>query len=145
TTLIGRAQEAGIEAIVVSPRLGDFNEDLRLLGIDSLRAASRVQIAAQDVARFMNWRHSRTGMRGGSPASSPQGRRSCFPQRRRGPRPRPSERAIGQQAARTGNLVGRLFSVGGGAAFTSRDKIVGPLRSSAEVSALRCAAGASPF
>ncbi len=52
-TLIERAQEAGIEAIVLSPRLGDFNEDLRLLGIDALRAASRVQLAAQDVARFM--------------------------------------------------------------------------------------------
>lgn len=52
-TLIDRAQEAGIEAIVISPRLGDFNEDLRLLGIDPLRAASRVQIAAQDVERFM--------------------------------------------------------------------------------------------
>lgn len=52
-TLIDRAQEDGIEAIVISPRLGDFNEDLRLLGIDALRAASRVQIAAQDVARFM--------------------------------------------------------------------------------------------
>jgi hypothetical protein len=52
-TLIDRAQEAGIEAIVISPRLGDFNEDLRLLGIDALWAASRVQIAAQDVARFM--------------------------------------------------------------------------------------------
>jgi hypothetical protein len=52
-TLIERAQEAGIEPIVISPRLGDFNEDLRLLGIDALRAASRVQIAAQDVARFM--------------------------------------------------------------------------------------------
>jgi len=52
-TLIDRAQEAGIEAIVISPRLGDFNEDLRLLGFEALRAASRVQIAAQDVARFM--------------------------------------------------------------------------------------------
>ena len=52
-TLVDRAQEAGIEAIVISPRLGDFNEDLRLLGIDALRAASRVQIAAQDVAPFM--------------------------------------------------------------------------------------------
>ncbi|QHP66448.1 DNA primase [Bradyrhizobium sp. LCT2] len=52
-TLTDRAQEAGIEAIVISPRLGDFNEDLRLLGFDALRAASRVQIAAQDVARFM--------------------------------------------------------------------------------------------
>jgi hypothetical protein len=52
-TLIARAQEAGIEAIAISPRLGDFNEDLRLLGVDTLRAASRVQIVAQDVARFM--------------------------------------------------------------------------------------------
>ncbi|MCP3418603.1 toprim domain-containing protein [Bradyrhizobium brasilense] len=52
-TLIDRAQKAGIEAIVISPRLGDFNEDLRLLGFDALRAASRVQIAARDVARFM--------------------------------------------------------------------------------------------
>ncbi len=52
-TLIDRAQEAGIEAIVISPRLDDFNQDLRLLGIDALRATGRVQIAAQDVARFM--------------------------------------------------------------------------------------------
>ncbi len=53
TTLIDRAQSAGIEALVLSPRLGDFNEDLQLLGIDALRAAIRVQIAAEDVARFM--------------------------------------------------------------------------------------------
>ena len=31
-TLLDRAQEAGIEAITLSPRLGDFNEDLRTLG-----------------------------------------------------------------------------------------------------------------
>ena len=53
TTLIERAHEAGIEAIVLSPRLGDFNEDLRLLGTDALTATSRMQIAARDVARFM--------------------------------------------------------------------------------------------
>ena len=53
-TLIDRAQDSGIEAIVLSPQLGDFNEDLRLLGIDTLRATIRVQIAAQDVARFMD-------------------------------------------------------------------------------------------
>lgn len=52
-TLIERANAVGIEAITLSPALGDFNEDIRLLGIDALRAASRVQIAAQDVARFM--------------------------------------------------------------------------------------------
>jgi hypothetical protein len=39
TALTGRAQAAGIEAIALSPRLGDFNEDLRMLGIEALRAA----------------------------------------------------------------------------------------------------------
>ncbi|MBD8553886.1 toprim domain-containing protein [Rhizobium sp. CFBP 8762] len=53
TTLIERANAAGIEAVVVSPSLGDFNEDLRMEGLDSVRAAARVQIAPQDVARFM--------------------------------------------------------------------------------------------
>jgi hypothetical protein len=53
TTLVERAQETGIEAIPLSPQLGDFNEDLRTLGADALRAALRIQIAPQDVARFM--------------------------------------------------------------------------------------------
>ncbi|RKO90164.1 Toprim domain-containing protein [Blyttiomyces helicus] len=52
-TLIERADAVGIEAIVLSPRLSDFNEDLRLIGIDALRAGARVQLAPQDVARFM--------------------------------------------------------------------------------------------
>lgn len=51
--LIERATEAGIEAIPLSPTLGDFNDDLRRFGLDALRAAVRVQIAPQDVARFM--------------------------------------------------------------------------------------------
>ncbi|MGJ8530799.1 MAG: DUF7146 domain-containing protein [Alphaproteobacteria bacterium] len=51
--LIDRACEAGIEAIGLSPQLGDFNDDLRLLGIDTLRSALRVQIAPEDVVRFM--------------------------------------------------------------------------------------------
>ena len=51
--LIDRARAAGIEAIAVSPTLGDFNEDLRRCGVDALRAALRVQIAPQDVVRFM--------------------------------------------------------------------------------------------
>jgi Toprim domain len=53
TSLIDRANEAGIEAVCLSPTLEDFNEDLRTLGIDALRAAVRVQIAPEDVARFM--------------------------------------------------------------------------------------------
>jgi len=52
--LIDRATEAGVEAIVLSPSLGDFNEDLRLLGIDAVWAAIRVQIVPEDVARFMD-------------------------------------------------------------------------------------------
>jgi hypothetical protein len=51
--LIERSREAGIEAITLSPRLGDFNEDLRAFGIDALRAAIRVQIVPEDVLRFM--------------------------------------------------------------------------------------------
>lgn len=50
--LIGRAQAAGIEALTLSPTLGDFNEDLRRLGIEHLRAALRIQLAPEDVARF---------------------------------------------------------------------------------------------
>lgn len=52
-TLIERANAAGIEAIVISPELDDFNEDLRTLGLDALRMEARLQVAPQDVARFM--------------------------------------------------------------------------------------------
>jgi hypothetical protein len=59
--LTQRAEAVGIEAIPLSPRLGDFNEDLRTLGIDELRAALRVQLAPQDVIRFMLWATAETG------------------------------------------------------------------------------------
>jgi len=49
-----RALKAGIEAIVLSPQLGDFNEDLRECRIDVLRPALRAQIAPADVAQFMD-------------------------------------------------------------------------------------------
>ncbi|UDF04744.1 toprim domain-containing protein [Asticcacaulis sp. AND118] len=52
-SLIERANAVGIEAIVLSPVLQDFNEDLRYLGLDTLRANLRGQLAPQDVARFM--------------------------------------------------------------------------------------------
>jgi hypothetical protein len=52
-SLVERASAAGIEAIVISPQLGDFNEDLRTLGIDALRSQTRMQVVPQDVARFM--------------------------------------------------------------------------------------------
>jgi hypothetical protein len=47
-TLAGRAMEAGIEAIVLSPQLGDFNEDLLALRVDALRQALRIQVAPED-------------------------------------------------------------------------------------------------
>ena len=59
--LTQRAEAVGIEAIPLSPRLGDFNEDLRTLGIDELRAALRIQLAPQDVIRFMLWATAETG------------------------------------------------------------------------------------
>ena len=51
--LVERTMAAGIEAIPLSPILGDFNDDLRHLGLAALRTGLRVQIAPEDVARFM--------------------------------------------------------------------------------------------
>ena len=51
--LTQRAKAAGIEAITLSPRLGDFNEDLHIFGLDALRAALRIQLAPEDVDRFL--------------------------------------------------------------------------------------------
>ena len=59
--LTQRAEAAGIEAIALSPRLGDFNEDLHVFGLDALRAALRMQLAPQDVVRFMLWRRPTSG------------------------------------------------------------------------------------
>ncbi|WP_246719876.1 toprim domain-containing protein [Methylocystis sp. H62] len=53
--LVERATAAGIEAIILSPAFDDFNDDLRRLGVDDLRAAIRGQIAPEDVARFMRF------------------------------------------------------------------------------------------
>jgi len=52
-TLTERAQAAAIETLTLSPTLGDFNEDLRCLGLDHLRAALPVQLAPEDVPRFL--------------------------------------------------------------------------------------------
>jgi len=51
--LTERAEEAGIEALALSPQTGDFNEDLRAFGLGALRAALRIQLAPQDVVRFI--------------------------------------------------------------------------------------------
>ena len=52
-SLTGRAIAAGIEAIPLSPHLGDFNDDLRELGLAELRANLRVELAPEDAVRFM--------------------------------------------------------------------------------------------
>ena len=58
--LIDRAHATGMDAITLSPRLLDFNEDLRYLGIDQLRATLQLQLAPEDVARFMSWTNTGT-------------------------------------------------------------------------------------
>jgi hypothetical protein len=60
-SLTERAEAVGIETLTLSPRLADFNEDLRTLGIDELRTALRIQLAPRDVVRFMLWATAETG------------------------------------------------------------------------------------
>ena len=52
TRLQTRAAEAGIEAVVLMPRLADFNDDLRHHGRAALRAGLQEQLIAEDWARF---------------------------------------------------------------------------------------------
>ena len=52
--LAQRAEAAGIEAIALSPRLGDFNEDLHIFGLDALRAAISIQLVPEDIVRFLS-------------------------------------------------------------------------------------------
>ncbi|MGY4199225.1 hypothetical protein ACVI1L_005159 [Bradyrhizobium sp. USDA 4516] len=51
--LTRRADDAGVEAISLSPRLGDFNEDLHIFGLEALRAALWLQLVPDDAARFL--------------------------------------------------------------------------------------------
>ena len=53
-TLTRRAEAIGVEAIPLSPRLGDFNEDLHIFGLEALRAALRLQLVPEDVVRFLH-------------------------------------------------------------------------------------------
>jgi hypothetical protein len=52
--LTQRATDLGVEAIALSPRLGDFNEDLHVFGLDALQAALRFQLVPEDVVRFLH-------------------------------------------------------------------------------------------
>lgn len=51
--LATRAADAGIEAMTLTPRLGDFNDDLRRYGLAALQARMRLHLHAEDAARFM--------------------------------------------------------------------------------------------
>ncbi|PWB80642.1 MAG: DNA primase [Methylocystaceae bacterium] len=53
-TLTRRAAANGIDAVILSPTLDDFNDDLHYLGMDELQAALRIQVVPEDVARFMS-------------------------------------------------------------------------------------------
>lgn len=57
--LAERAREAGVTPLMLDARLGDFNDDLRGLGVDALRAEVRVQLAPEDAARFLPGRRGR--------------------------------------------------------------------------------------
>ena len=49
--LEARAAEAGIEALTLTPRLGDFNDDLRRYGLAALQARFRLHLHVEDAAR----------------------------------------------------------------------------------------------
>ena len=52
-SLLARAANLGIEAISLTPREGDFNDDLRRHGVDAFGAALKGQLRPEDARRFM--------------------------------------------------------------------------------------------
>ncbi|WP_224814782.1 toprim domain-containing protein [Hasllibacter sp. MH4015] len=54
TSLIDRFTDQHIEVIQLTPRLGDFNDDLRAFGLDDLRARLRPQLAPEDAGTFLD-------------------------------------------------------------------------------------------
>jgi len=52
-TLTERARGGGIAARALSPMLEDFNDDLRTLGLEGLRAHLRPQLISEHIARFL--------------------------------------------------------------------------------------------
>ncbi len=53
-SLMERATDAGIEALVLSPEMEDFNEDLRYLGLAALRTSIALQLVRRDRHRFLD-------------------------------------------------------------------------------------------
>ena len=52
-TLAERAHAAGVEVLPLIPALGDFNDDLRQLGLSALADGVRLQIDRADAERFL--------------------------------------------------------------------------------------------
>jgi hypothetical protein len=50
-----RVREAGVEVLTLTPRLGDFNEDLRQLGLAALAHGVRHQLVPPDAARSVTY------------------------------------------------------------------------------------------
>ncbi len=51
--LQARTAAAGIKTLTLTPRLGDFNDDLRRYGLVALQARLRLHLQAEDAARFV--------------------------------------------------------------------------------------------
>src|SRR3546814_19824482 len=98
--LFDRARMARIDTVALSPQGDDFNGDLRRFGIDELRAAVRVQLAPEDVARFMSlWgdrRNGKPGLRRTGVFTGPAGSVSFWCRRRL------EERGVGKEAVNRG-------------------------------------------
>ncbi len=60
-SVMTRAEAVGIEAMRLTPALGDFNDDLLQLGREALHTALRVQLAPEDVEQF--WMSARESVR----------------------------------------------------------------------------------
>jgi hypothetical protein len=52
--LADRAHQAGIETIVLSPVLTDFNDDLRQFGLSAFRTMITDQLMRSDRIRYLN-------------------------------------------------------------------------------------------
>jgi hypothetical protein len=55
--LVTRAEANGIEALTLFPGTDDFNTDLAILGRDALAMSLRIQLAPEDIARFLRLDH----------------------------------------------------------------------------------------
>jgi hypothetical protein len=53
SALCGRSAGQAVEAIALTPQLGDFNDDLRAFGLAGLRASLVRQLAPEDAERFL--------------------------------------------------------------------------------------------